>query len=229
MNNQTVSPTSKVNSTPSSSMTTEKLWLICGILSSILYVIATIVGALTWKEYDSISQSVSELMAIDSPSRPFVVPLFLLYNPLIIAFGWGIWKSAGQKQSRRILAGLLMGYGTISLIGPFVPMHMRGVPGSLTDTLHIAVTMILVLFIFLIIGFGSNTFGKGFRLYSIGTIVVLLIFGIWMGPDGANIAANLPTPLAGVKERVLIFSFLLWIVILAGGLLKAQSHSMKKD
>ena len=66
--------------------------LICGIISSLLYVAATILGAMRWKEYSSISMTVSELIAINAPSAPLVVPLFLTYSGLMFAFGLGVCR-----------------------------------------------------------------------------------------------------------------------------------------
>lgn len=79
-----------------------------------------------------------------------------------------------------------------------------------------------VLFILLIIGFGATAFGKRFRLYSIGTILVLLVFGALTGLDGPRIQANLPTPWVGVMERICIFGSMLWVAVLAIALLRVQ-------
>lgn len=43
--------------------------LVCGILSSVLYVGADIVAAMSWHSYSYTSQSISELFAIGSPTR----------------------------------------------------------------------------------------------------------------------------------------------------------------
>ena len=145
-----------------------KASLICGIVSSLLYIATDVLGVVRWGGYSYTSQSISELMAIGAPSRPLVVPLFLTYDVLVIAFGLGVSESAGRKRALRVVAGLLVGYGVVGLAGPFAPMHQRGVEGTLTDTMHIIITMVLVLFILLAIGLGANAFGKRFRLYSIG-------------------------------------------------------------
>ncbi len=94
--------------------------------------------------------------------------------------------------------------------------------GTLTDTLHIILGMVTVLFMLVAIGFGANAFGKLFRIYSIGTIVLLLVFGALTGLDGPRIAANLPTPWVGVWERISIAGFLLWVVVPATALLRAE-------
>jgi hypothetical protein len=45
--------------------------------------------------------------------------------------------------------------------------------------------------------FGASAFGRLFRVYSITTIVVLLLFGAMTGADKPRIEANLATPWAG--------------------------------
>jgi hypothetical protein len=90
------------------------------------------------------------------------------------------------------------------------PMHMRGHATSLTDTLHIAFTFITVPLMLLEIIFGASVFGRAFRFYSALTVVAVMVFGVFTGLDGPNIAADLPTPLIGVWERISIGAFMLW-------------------
>jgi hypothetical protein len=207
-----------------------KVLLVCGIAASLLYVGATVVGALQWNGgYDWTTRSVSELFALDAPSRPLVATAFLVYGLLMIAFGVGVWLSAGAKRSLRMLAGLLVGYGLVGLPGPvFFSMHTMVRGGGTqamqsSDVLHIILTAALVLLIVLSIGFGATAFGTPFRLYSIGTILVVLVFGALAGLQSSNMANNLPTPWMGVEERLNIFAYMLWIVVLAIGLLRAHS------
>ena len=171
---------------PSGTMT-RKVLLVCGILSSLLYVATLVFAPLLWKGYSSTSQTVSELFAIGAPSRPLVVPLFLAYGGLVIAFGSGVWGSAGRKRALRVVGGLLVAYGVVGLAGPFSPIHLREAlaagEGTLTDTVHGIITMVLVLFMLLAIGFGAAAFGRWFRLYSIATILMLVVGGILAGLD----------------------------------------------
>lgn len=200
--------------------------LICGILSTILYVIATILGAMKWAEYDSFSQSVSELIAVNAPSASLVIPLFLIYSLLVFAFGIGIWLSAENKKAIRVVAVLIIAKEVLGVIATlFAPMHLRGTETTISDTWHIILTAIGVLLcMFPAIIFGAKAFGKGFFIFSIVTILVFLLFGTLAGMDASKIAENLPTPYAGVWERINIFMYFIWVIVLAINLLRQNKH-----
>lgn len=204
-----------------------KILLLCGILASLLYVGSDILAAMRWEGYSYTAQSVSELRALGAPTRPFLVPVLLVYSLLEIAFGWGVRGVAGPKRALRIAGTLLIGLGIVDLVAPFSPMHLRGADFTLTDTMHIILTVVTVLLILLITGFGAAADGRRFRLYSIATILVIALCGAWAFSDGPRIAANLPTPWIGVRERINIYGYMLWMLILAATLLRAGDPNSK--
>jgi hypothetical protein len=200
-----------------------KALLICGILASLLYVGTDILAAMHYEGYRYTARAVSELSAIGSPTRSLVVPLFVTHGMLQLAFGLGVWMSAGRKRGLRITAGLLVGIGLVDLVAPYFPMHLRGTEGTLTDTMHLILTTVTVLLILLAVGFGATANGKWFRLYSIGTLVILIVGGGLAGLDGARVAANLPTPWLGATERINIYGYMLWMAVLALVLWRGQT------
>jgi hypothetical protein len=201
-----------------------KFLLVCGILSSLFYVATDILAAMRWEGYSYTNQAVSELSAIGAPTRPMIVPLFSVYNALVIAFSIGVWGAAGKKRSLCVAAIMLVVYavvGQATLL--FSPMHLRGSAMSATDVGHIVLTALEVLSIVLFIGFGSGVRGKGFRLYSIGTILVLMAAGAVVGAQAPQMTAQAAsTPWAGILERVNIYSTMLWVLVLAVALLRAK-------
>jgi len=208
----------------------KKLLLYCGVLSSLLYVFMNIICALRFDGYSSFSQTVSELSAIGAPTRQLWVEMCLVFNTLMIAFGLGVRISGSRKTNLRIAGKLLMIVGLIGFAWP--PMHQRAVLASkgpgLTDTLHIAFTVVTSVFMLLAMGFGAAALGMRFRIYSILTIFVLLVFGALTGLDAQRVQANLPTPWTGVWERINIAAFLLWIVVLAITLLSKERYVTDK-
>jgi len=204
-----------------------KALLFCGILSSLLYVAMNIIGAMQWEGYSFLSQTISELSAIGSPSRSFWLGTGTLYQVVVILFGWGVWASADRSRALRVAGALLLVYGVIGLAAPLFPMHLRGFERTLTDTMHKVLTTVTVALMLAAIGFGSAALEKRFRLFSTATILVLLVFGALAGLDVPRIDANLPTPWVGVTERIAAGAFLLWVVVLAITLLRAPGEEPK--
>ena len=88
--------------------------LVCGILSSLLYVATDILGGLRYEGYSFTSQAISELMAVRAPSEAFVDPLLIAYS------------AAGFTGPT------------------LFEMHPRGTAGVAADTPHIVLTAVLV-------------------------------------------------------------------------------------
>ena len=209
--------------------TLHSLLLFCGILSSLLYVVLNIVTVVLYKGYSVVSQTVSELSAIGAPTRSLWVSLVAFYSILVIAFGCGVWKSAAGNRRLRVVAIMLI---TVAVIGFFwPPMHQREVLAAggktITDTLHIVFTAVTVPLMMLAIGFGAAALGRKFRIYSILTLLILIVSGILTRIDGPKIEANLPTPFIGVWERINIGVYMAWAVVLAVVLLQRQSNQTR--
>jgi hypothetical protein len=115
--------------------------------------------------------------------------------------------------------------GVLGLFWP--PMHLREVlaagGATLSDTLHIVWTIASNLLTLLAMGFAAAAFGKWFRSYSIATMVLLVAFGALTGVDAPRIQANLPTPLVGVWERIILAAWMLWLIVLAVALLRGRA------
>lgn len=198
-------------------------FVICGVLAPMLYVGTDVVAALRWEGYSYAAQTISETFAIGAPTRSLILLRGVGYSLLMIAFGLGVLESARGRYRLLVAGGLLVGISIIDLLAPFVaPMNLRGAERTLTDTMHIVLASVDVLFILLIIGFGASAFGKRFRLYSIGTLLIVVVFGTLAGLDAPRVAANLPTPWLGVTERISVFSYMLWLMVLAIGLLRER-------
>jgi hypothetical membrane protein len=192
-----------------------KALLFCGILAPLIYVGTDLLAASLYEGYSYTDQAISELSAIGAPTSWLWQIMAFIFNPLIIAFGLGVWYVAHHRKSLRIAGTLIMLWGITGFIWLLFPMNMRGSIGSASDTGHLILSGFTVILITVFIAFASGAYGKGFRLYSIHTILVMLIFGAYVGMQSPRVASQQPTPWMGIMERISLFSVLLWMMVLA--------------
>ena len=184
----------------------------CGMLSSLFYIAMNVFIPLLFDGYSFRSHTVSELSAIGAPTRQIWVPLAFVYMLLFAAFGLGVLKSANGNRHLKTLAIIIFAYCVWNFYWP--PMHQRGIEPSLTDTLHIVWASITVTLMMVMMGFGAAALGTKFRVYTIATMILLMGFGFMTSLDAPKIPDNLPTPLLGIWERILIALFMVWVIVL---------------
>ena len=197
------------------------LLLGCGIISSLFYVAMNVIVPMQWPGYDAASQVVSELSAVGAPTRSLWVTLGVVWSVLLATFGIGVWLRAEGDRSLRVAAGALIVSSIVGLYWP--PMHLRGAPRTLTDTLHIVWTAATLLLMLVTITFGSAAFGKRFRHFSLGIVTTFTVFGLLTFHDAQALTANLPTPWIGIWERINIGAYMLWVIVFATALLREFS------
>src|SRR5215218_990507 len=168
--------------------------LTCGVLSSLLYAATDLLGGMRYEGYSFTSRAVSELMATGAPSEAFVDPLFLTYGVLALAFGVGVFREgAGRGRALRVAGALLIAYAALGFTGPTLFEMHAPVGGSVeSDTPHIVLTTALVLLTLLAIGCAAFALGERFRVYSLGTLLTLIVFGALTAPYAARLANGQP-------------------------------------
>jgi hypothetical protein len=196
--------------------------LACGLLSTLLYVLMDVIGALSWPGYDPRSQAISELSAIGSPTAKLLAPLQTLYGILLVVFGGGVSLAAGPRRAFRWCGGFIIGLAALGIGWTLFPMNLRGAERGLTDTMHLAMGALSLLFILSAIGTGAAASGRGFRSYSAATVFVMLFFGYLTAREVPRVDADLPTPWLGENERIMMASLLLWMAVLSVKLLHLQ-------
>jgi hypothetical membrane protein len=183
-----------------------------------------------WEGYSFRDQTISELGAIDAPSRPLFSVLLLVVYGLMFAFGVGIRNVAGENRRLRIVGGLVVALGVMALtVGQFASMRPRGTEPGLVGTLHLVEAMVAMLMIFTAMGIAASTFGTGFRLYTIGTIILALGFGAWAVSEFTQIEHGLTTPWVGLKERIFWYGYQSWFIVLALTLLRGRRAARAED
>lgn len=212
---------SAAGSSPTRGVVRWLLW--CGVGSSVLYIATDILAATQlYPGYSYTAQQVSELSALGAPTRGLWIAMSILWAVLVIAFAFGVWLSSQGKVTLRLTAILVAAYGLIGLAWVlFAPMHARGTVALETDASHIIFAAVQVLNMVLFIALGSGAAGRGFRVYSIATIVLMLGAGAIPGTQTQAMAAGQPTPWLGAIERVSVYLPVLWVGVFGLVLLAA--------
>jgi hypothetical protein len=198
--------------------------LLCGILSSLLYVAMNIFVPFFYEGYSFASHTISELSAVGAPTRVIWIVPAVIYTLLVTTFGWGVWTSAGQDRRLRAVGALMIVYGLSGIAWFFAPMHQREVleagGGTIEDTMHIVLSGVTSVIYLGALAFGAFLFGKTFRVYTFATMASLILCGVLMSIDGPKIALNQPTPWIGITERIMLGVVILWIAVLSVELLR---------
>jgi hypothetical protein len=172
--------------------------------------------------YDMASFTVSELSAIDTPTRQLWILLCIPYTLFLFTFGMGVWLTSGQNKLLRILAIFLIIDAVFGAYWP--PMHQRQViaadGGTLTDTLHLVWAGITLLLFLIIMTLGAMALSKAFRWYTAVTLLVFIVFGYLTSTEAPGISEGQPTPHLGIWERVNMGAHMLWVAVLSMVLLK---------
>ncbi len=198
-----------------------RMLLVSGTVSSLIYVALNVFVPMLWPEYSCITQTVSELSAIGSPTRSIWFPFGVLYAVSFGLFGVGIIRVARDSRAIRTIGILTIIYSCFSLYWP--PMHLRGMETSLTDTLHIVWTIVTVVLMVIMMSLGAVVFERSFKIYTIVSVFLLIVFGILTSMEAPNIVLNRPTPTIGVWERINIGLFMVWIIVLSMRFLRRET------
>ncbi|HEX8946350.1 MAG TPA: serine hydrolase [Gemmatimonadaceae bacterium] len=194
--------------------------LVAGVLSSLLYVATDLAAAMRYQGYSIVDQAISELSAIGAPTSRLWAAMSPIYGILILAFGVGVFRAARDNRALRVTGALLVAFAVSGVLWLFFPMHQRGTEITWQDAGHLVLSAATVFLILCYIGFGAFALGRRFRVYSLATMLALLVtFAIGFSWAG-RVAAGEPTPWFGAVERITVYGYLLWVAVLAVALLR---------
>lgn len=201
-----------------------KVLLLCGIIAPLLKIGTDVLAGTVWEGYDFTSRSISDLSAIGAPTRLLVVPFDLTADALLVVFAFGVWALADRNRSLRVTAGMIFGNAAFLLIGGFFPFHLDEDLSASANTVNTIVIGVSVLFLLLAIGFGAAAFRNWFRFFSIGIFLIFLVEDVWATRHTPFVLGGQRGPLVGVQERTMLFSYLIWLVVLAIVLLRTKKR-----
>ena len=142
---------------------------------------------------------------------------------MLVLFGIGILLQYKNRHQKLMLIGsvAIILVGTFSgLSGSIFPMDPFNSQATFAGTMHIVLTglnIVLVTLALLLIGIGLNREKqwKTFRLYSVISVLIMIIFGI-----SSSVLVMNEIEMLGLFERITIYTYQLWMFVLAFRFLK---------
>lgn len=194
--------------------------VVAGLLSSVVYVAFDLVAAARYPGYSLVNQAISELSAIGAPTAAFWARMGPIYGVLFVAFAIGVLRASPGNRALRTAGWIMLAFVAWGTLWPLFPMHQRGTETTSTDLGHIVLGVGSSVLIVGFIGSGVFALGRRFGAWSIASALVYIVTFIGTLAYVSRIAAGAPTPWLGLVERVMIYSYLLWVAALAVALLR---------
>jgi hypothetical protein len=187
-----------------------------GILGVLLFVVTTIIGGILFPGYSHTSQLISESYAMGTAYGPML--RFLGYLPsglCIAAFAYFAVKALPKSGLTRFgftAIGIFYGLATVlvSIFPCDAGCDSGPVPPSLSQLIHNLsgfLTYMIVPLSVILLGVAARSWPNGKTLSNLGIIcgiTALLLVGIFI--------ANLRSGFAGLYQRIIEGSILLWIL-----------------
>ena len=187
---------------------------VCGIIGPVSYAFVTAILGLFWPESNPISIGMSELGAIGAPHAFFMNAFgFQLLGVLMVAFGFGLYRSLRNGLISKFGAALIVVGGIDMIAVGFLPMDPAGLPSSLTNTGHditatIASNAVTIGMIVLSLSFRKDNRWRRFWLFTLASAIAS--FGLSPFP-----MFPIYNPYAGLIQRMAMGFALLWIEVIS--------------
>lgn len=183
----------------------QKLGLL-GVISFLSYAAAVIFAPLAYPGYDWMTQAVSDLSAANAPSLALWNRLTALYNVCEVACVTIVCVGIQGKKTRLLRIGVYIFavMEWVSAVGfRAFPLTDSGFAGTFQDTMHIAVTGVVVLLsiVSLVIIIVAGAKDRSCRTYGLCAAVALAM--MLVGAVGMKIV---PEEYFGVVERFSVFA-----------------------
>ena len=197
------------------SMKLVRLLSLSGVVAAVFYFLHVFFGVQNYPNYNSLSQAVSDLTAIDAPS--FVIAsryssLYSLFSVLGCTFLCLIISNQINKIFRLgIYLYTIMNW--VSSVGyTLFPLSSKGFQGAFQDIMHlyvVTISVVLLSIVSLILIFIGGRRNKETKMIAIlGLISLLLMF---FGSIGSGVS---PKEYFGVFERFSVFSVVIYTALL---------------
>jgi hypothetical protein len=195
-----------------------RVLLLCGVISPLIYLGATIVGGAMRPGYNHMVDTVSELMSPGSPNKPLMHALFTASAVCGTLFGVGVWQfvraSGRSTTSAAIAAALLIIVGLVNILTAAVfPQDPIGAPATFPGKMHIILVgalSVMSMSATLLLGLWSRQVDvpAGYGAYTLASLSVMLLTGLIAVATGGS-------RWMGLTERLTVGAVLQWNLITA--------------
>jgi hypothetical protein len=193
----------------------KRIYPVFGLVASLSYVLAVIIGGFMVPGYSHLYNSISELTASNVPRIPIIFILFSIYNISLTVFGVGLYSHSAFTPSMKtkIASVMIIVVGVLGIAMLYYVQDPRNVMMSANGKIHLIlaiISSILTMVIILLVGLSFRNGHKGLTLYSFISLLILMITGGIAGVSTANNSA-----LGGLYERFTIGTFIQWVLIIS--------------
>jgi len=195
-----------------------KVFLLCGVISPLLFVGLTVLGGALRPGYSHVSDTVSELFSPGAPNKRLLDVLHTSCAVLGVLFGIGVWQFVRGCEYDGLVgpvaAGMIVAIGLVNVAtATLFPQDAWGAPPTFPGQLHKALAGVLALLSILstlLMGVYLRRTGvlPGFGMYSFVTVGVIVL-------SGGFAVATLGTPIMGLTERITILASVQWTFVFA--------------
>ena len=205
-----------------------RLYGLCGILSTFLYMSAYVIGALLRPGYSSISQATSELLEVGAPNMLLLGIMIFSFHALLLPFAYGLHKAIDGGKGSKAGPVLLATAGIMGMVlTVFFPCDKGCNPVTITGIMHIIIAIPMgFISVFSILAFSrrlkGNTQWVGFDKYSMITFVVSILLAIatsFLAKSGYG----------GFLQRILGVAYMQWWVVMGIALIKRSFQKEQVD
>ena len=192
-----------------------EIFSLFGVMGVFFYFLHVLLGTLFYEGYNPMAQAISDLTASNSPSRNIAMLFSILYGIFTVVFAICFLVYFRQKINKCVTfgAGFFCSMTIVSFLGyTFFPLSESGYAGTFQDKMHMAVTIMVVLFtiialILFVIGFLKTKNIKYLAIISLCTFLLLL--------TGSMLMNILPKEYFGMAERINVYAIVIYTGILS--------------
>lgn len=177
-----------------------------GVISLLSYIAAVLFSPLAYPGYNWMAQAVSDLSALDAPSKMLWTQLASLYGLSGIVSIMMVCVFIQGKLNKMLRTGIYLFaiMNWISLAGyEAFPLTEQGYAGTFQDIMHMIVTVLVVLLsvsslILIMVGGYRHQFYPSLALWATAALSLMLL--------GALGIATVPAEYFGIPERFSVFA-----------------------